>query len=156
MLSIGCHLYRENGTINVLAVTCISSYANQGGATGWGGGGHGGNCPARRSVMNVDDDNTPHPLWKIWPQLYFSGRKNVLGPRPPPRLSDLFSGLMAQHRSILPPLTKHPGAAPDTRSVKTIFCFMIFVNYDIIWKFRWKNVILHILIVVPIFHAGGR
>ena len=81
----------------------------------WGGGGGGWFCPflclwAQRSVMYVDDDNTPTSLWQVCHTFFQVGRENVSeSPPPPPPPARLFQGRRsAQHaqRGIWPPLSK--------------------------------------------------
>ena len=60
-----------------------------------------------RSIMLVDG-HTHTPLW-FCHNFFFSDFFRTCGAR------RTFSGLMTQHRGILPPLTKHPDAAPAAK-----------------------------------------
>ena len=81
---------------------------------------------ALKSVMYIDDNNTPIPLMVSLPQLLQVGGKyvRVCPPPPPPPPRATFWGL-ARHRLVLPSLTKHPDTAP-------VLCCLIKKNHPFI------------------------
>ena len=84
---------------------------------------------AQRSFMYVDVNYTLTPSCKFGHNFFQEGK--IVSECPPPPCWAAFPGL-AQHRGILPPLTKHPGAAPGS-NFTLIFQYVIIYITNIIY-----------------------